>query len=157
MDAPSEKARQIADELQAAEKALDQRKRELDASRASYERAMKRYENALDYLREEFQTYKTIGADETAFLDWMVEMGLGASHLFTGMALGRAIIYILGHIPEKEEGLELKEIVKELTEGGYHFQTSSPLRETNAALINLKQVGKAEDQYTLVEEEEDEG
>lgn len=146
-------AAEIVSELEQSAHALDDAQQALDAAKVRYELGVQRYKAAFEYLRDVLSGGRGDVHDTRSLLRWLVENvhidHVLHRHLYTGMTLGEALYAVLDW--SRGEPRTLGQIMEALRQGGYQFQSTSPLREVNAALINLKGIEKVENAYALTD------
>jgi len=131
-------------------------KEEFDAARVSYEVA-----------RETFTRVRQLARAILSNDDWWHWAATHSSVQYTGLKIGDAIIEALENRAfdaaldywssqgsrEFYPALTLEALQEEMERGGFEFRSSAPLREVNAALINLDPVQVIKDKnhktYTL--------
>lgn len=144
-------------ELKTASEEYSAAKEQLDAGRIRFEAA-----------RERFLGIRRLAADVLSEDDWLVWKATHERVKYVGLKIGDAIMQALrdralnaaevfhdsdGRTPFMPE-TSLNQIQEALEHGGFEFRTSTPLREVNAALINLVGVKKDGDLYVCTGAEE---
>lgn len=111
---------------------------EFDAARVNYEVA-----------REKFASVRRIALEVLSHEDWLHWIAGNSRVQYTGVKIGDAILEALDlrafvaardHFENKvpfEPGMTLQELQEAIERGGFEFRSTMPLREVNAALINL--------------------
>lgn len=143
----SSRIRAIKAELEKCAKEYQATKEQLDKAEIEY-----------DAAREKFSYVRRRASDLMSAQEWWA-WRLAHSHvLYAGMPIGEAIDDVLwgtawdsafAIVNNKSKRafdptMTFQEIYKELDKGGFEFRTPSPLREINAAMMQLKNVVKFE-------------
>lgn len=129
---------------------------ELERATAEYLQAKHAFEQAqilFESAKEKFSGIKRLASeilDPVSLFQWQ------QSHpvvQYAGMSIGDVILAVLrGRALSSDKAeMMLHEIVETLNAGGFEFKTPSPLREVNAALINLEGVEKTKFGYKISE------
>lgn len=135
--------------------------RELEEAAAQYNVAKERFEVArveYEIARERFSRTKVMAAGMIGGTAWFNWRRAHANLQYAGTPMGDAITQILDthawtvaaafdfNNPKHpyQPSMNLEGIARALEEGGYEFNSTTPLRETNAALMNLKGITKTE-------------
>ena len=131
---------------------LDQSAQALERAKADHQRAFVKYEAA----REKFRLVRQLAVPMMTGLDWaMWQQGhpgvkyaaidLAAAILevlrLQAYAASNTVVYKPDNLPKPPEynpWLGLENITLQLEEGGFDFRTTAPLREVNAALLNME-------------------
>lgn len=133
---------------------LDRAAQEYVTAKANLERARIAFEMA----RTKFTGIRQLAAQMLAGRDWGEWQRNHLGIRFAGMPPGDAIVFVLrshaytqamSHFSSSGKlkfspSMPLANIVSTLEQGGFEFRSSAPLREVNAALVNLKNVTKLE-------------
>lgn len=142
-------------------------KAELDRSVAEYLRAKDEFERTqveFETAREKLGGITRLASEMLDTLDWIMWQITHPNIRFVAMPIGDAILGALQtkastaaneilNDPKQEfhPAMFLGEICKELDKGGFMFRTPTPMREANAALMNLKGVTKTQDGWYQIE------
>lgn len=143
---------------------------QLETSAAEYLQARERLEHArveFEVAREKLGGIKRLAGEILNNEDWDAWQKKHTSVRFVAVPIGETIIRILAdhaaqcaylHLRNKtpfSPSMTLQEIANVLEGGGYDFRSTSPLREVNAALMQLKGVAKpVEGKYEIEDAEE---
>lgn len=133
---PNGKRKQISLELKDSASALSEAQGNLEAAQAIYDLSFQRFKAARDYLAKELSGNDPKSFPQAVSLFMLLYHDL-RKYAHTACGLGAAIEVILEHEVQGRQ-LALVEIIHHLKEGGFQFNTASPRRETNAALLKLK-------------------
>ena len=133
---PNGKRKQISIELKDSASALSEAQSALEAAQATYDLSFQRSKAARDYLAKDLSGNDPKSFPQAVSLFMLVYNDL-RKYAYTACSLGAAIEVILEHQVQGQH-LRLVEIIHHLNEGGFRFNTASPRRETNAALLKLK-------------------
>lgn len=128
---------------------------EFETAKIALDRARARY----DIAKHRFLATKRL-ADETAMTSTEYWQDQYSAIIYFGLSIGRAIVRVLtehvrrqakmfvNKIPDwYEPEMTVEDIVKALEKGGFEFTSPTPMREANAALINMKGIMKTERGY----------
>ena len=133
---------------------------EYAAAKAEFDRSQIRYEVA----KKRLAVTKTFASDVMTPSEWGDWLLRHHKVRFAGVTIGEAIVEALrGHASRiawegamagegtEEVGMKLEGILKALRAGGFEFRGLTPLREINAALINVTGVRKLDEEgaYTV--------
>jgi hypothetical protein len=139
--------------LQAVETELNRCANEYLRAKGAFEKVQMEYQLA----KERFATVRRVASEVFDTGDWMDWEEEHPDVRFAGLDVGEAIIEMLrrkaydsatAHFEENKKykaGMYQFQIVNVLQEGGYDFKSTTPGREVNAALIQLKGVRKSAD------------
>ena len=136
---------------------------ELDVAAAGYAKA----KQAFDYARVSFEVAKRrlevtkqLASQVVPSMEWYDWLQAHVAVRYAGMSIGEAVLdyvrrstydFYENATAEEFEGnvpiFGLENFRSELIRGGFEFRTLTPLRELNAALINLSGVKKDGDWY----------
>ena len=130
---------------------------ELEKTSAEYRdaiRNLQRVRGQFEAAREKFTGIRRLASEMLTSYDWYQWREKHPSVRYAGMSIGEAVLEALEghayasafrHVVHEEEfspDYTMQELLPALESGGFDFQTATPLRELNAALINLKGVEK---------------
>jgi hypothetical protein len=134
-------------------------KAELDKSRDEYIQLKDKFEEfrvKYETAREKFTKVVELAGEMLPYTDWFGWLMQNVDLRFVGLSIGDAIIAVLkGNAYQAAQkavnenkpfapAMNLSTIAQELENGGFAFQSSTPRREVNAALINLKGITRIE-------------
>lgn len=132
-------------------------------AKASYETTRVTFEAA----REKFAGVKRLASEMLTSMDWYMWRQEHPNAMYAAMPIGEAILEVLdnhtyavafayaeGGADKFRPFMSMEKIVEALESGGFEFRSTSPLREVNAALINLAGVTKTSSGYQRDDAEE---
>ena len=144
---------------------------ELDTALQEYLVAKDSHDRALvqfDAARNRFARVKELaqnGLDFSLWITWINErpyvrfagdqIGDAIQQVLRVQAYGAAKKFVDGESKTYEAGLYLHAITKQLDEGGFEFQSASPRREVNAALMNLSGITKGKPGTYFIEDNQE--
>jgi len=129
---------------------LEKTSNEYSAAIQNLQRARGQFEAA----REKFTGIRRLASEMLTSYDWYKWREKSPGVRYAGMSIGEAVLEALegrayasafSHVVHQEEfspDMTMDALLPALESGGFDFQTATPLRELNAALINLKGVEK---------------
>lgn len=118
-------------------------------------RNLQRARGQFEAAREKFTGIRRLASEMLTSYDWYRWREAHPGVRYAGMSIGEAILEALeevaytsafNHVVHQREfspDMTMDTLVPMLESGGFEFQTATPLRELNAALINLKGVEKS--------------
>jgi hypothetical protein len=131
---------------------------ELEKSSIEYLAAKQKFEaSRVEFAaaQERFTGIRRLASEMLTTRDWWMWVAKHPSIQYVGMTIGDAILRVLEnrayesafkHAQNPQNVflpvMTMNQLVETLEVGGFEFQTTTPLREVNAALINLKGVTK---------------
>jgi len=152
MKATPQRIKAILAELEKSSAEYVQTKETLGGARTQFEAA-----------REKFSGVRRLAGEMMTSMDWHAWKDEHPAVQYAGISTtGDAILqalrdrafdsaysFIAGKIPEFSPEMTIERLLETLESGGFEFQSITPLRELNAALINLKGITKTDYQYRI--------